>query len=368
MNGVFSEVVKELMADADRAFSSGFLSHGISGVIARAITAAAGQTPRNVAGPAKRAMNNPNPLHPNSAPSAGAGGLGNVFSGRAASQIPNPNPLLEQILQILETIASLLHVQIRTTPGAPSGPDIRQRVRDMVTRGQWRNVVAPPAAPGGNSGPAPGAAGGASSGTAGGAGLALTLGRVAGAATLIVSAFALVYSAARAFVAGVLDQNRELAKYHGGLAASVANLDIKRINLDARQAAAVGPGGEELNRQFGLLLEEIQPIREAVGMVSTQFATFLVQLARVGANVFSLKNLIAAVLPGVGLQVAAAIEDAMNKRRDANAGALNNDLRALQRPGGINPIRPIPGVQPPQFLPPLVRPPGVDGRGQGGRR
>jgi hypothetical protein len=373
IQGVFSEIVKELMADADKAFSSGILGGGLVGVITKAISNAAGNLKTGGTGAAAKSAAGFSPapagIHDAAVAAMYPAATGALGGNAAGANLPNPVPILEQILQVTETIASLLHVSIRTTPGAPSGPDIRQRVRDMVTRGTWRGVVAPKSAAGpGYTNQIPGLATGATGNAAGGAGGIVGLARIAGVAGLVAGSLYAVYSAARAFVAGVMETNRDLAKYDGRLAASVARLEMTKLNLEIRQSQAVGPSGEMLNDEFGKLLEDIQPIREAVGIVATQFATGLVMLGRVGASVFSLRNLIISAIPLVGRQFADALDAADQKKKDDQGRLLNADLRNLRHLGAPAPANPVPGMQRPAFIPPLIRPPGVDGRGMGGRR
>lgn len=357
MTGLFSEVVKALVSDADKAFSSGILG--------RAITNAA-KPPDIAAGGRNRSTNqnlNQLPHQPVNIQEAAKTALHSSVmgfgGGNRTAVAPNPLPVLHQILEVLEAIASLLHIQIRATPNAPSGPSIRQNVREMVERGQWRGIARPVKQPGGYNGmppinPKPGTP----TPTTGGGLAAGLLGmlRLAGIASLVAGAFAAAVASIRSFVEGVSNTNRELAKYSGQLAASVVKLDVTRLQLDVRQANAVAPAGEQLNEAIGELMVEFQPIRQLLGVAVTNMATIATRMAKIAISTDVLAGIVSAVVPGMG-NVLKDMLDQQKKNQD-KPGPLNIDLRALQKPGApanmpggkINPL----GV--PNFLPPLVKP------------
>lgn len=357
--GFFGAILKVLLDDAQKAFG-----HGILGRALQNMTKGSGSGQKT---PPLPPLPPPTNVH-EAAQQALHASIGGFGAGGGKQSFPNPLPVLHQILEVLHVIASHLHIQTRLTPGAPSSPEIRERVRDMVERGQWKNIARPGTAghidlsgiPGGSSPPP-----GAPPVPEGINGVLLGFGKVAGIVGIVVGGLGLAANALKNFVTGVLDSNRQLYRYNAALAGSFAKLDIAMMQLDIQQAGAVAPAAGELNDAIGELAKEFQPMRQGIGVISNKLSTLVVNSTR--GVVWALKNQhilngIAAIFPLLGaiLPFVKKFLDDEEKKNKALGGALTDDLRALQNPGppgGMAGGKIVPPKQP-AFLPPLIRPGG----------
>jgi hypothetical protein len=142
--------------------------------------------------------------------------------------------------------------------------------------------------------------------------------------------------------------NRDLAKWNGSIAASFNRLDLARMRLDIQQGKATSGTAGELNRQFGELLKEFQPVREGIGNLVNIVGINLVALSRTALE--GLKGL-QTIFPQ--LKEAVKFLEDMNKnlKKGADEAPLGNQaLHALagrmgggagqQLPAGIAPPLP----------------------------
>lgn len=365
ITGIFSEVLKTLLADADKAFSSGVLGKAIQ-TVAKGPQAPSG---------ANQAVSGALP-----GPPARAGA--NVF--RPAAESGESVPILKRILDVLESLARKAGILPRVA-GAPSvsqslsnlsggggTPAARHEVtqntggsakyrfsqiaRQLAGKPFFKTHVPDPKVPAGGGG---------------GAGALLALGRLAGVAGIVSTVFVGVVAAIKSFVSGVEDQTRELSRYSGELAASVVKLDLTRMQLNIDRAQAIAPQGAELSEEIGKLLTEIQPLAIAGTRAAIQVSTMLVTVARVATNIQFIKGVLG-VFPGLG-GVLANILDIMVKEAakedKKNAGLLGADLAGLMAkggPGGMLGGKVAP-VRPPAFVPPMVRPIPLNRQNPGGK-
>jgi hypothetical protein len=366
MTGIFAEVAKALLADADKAFGSGLFGRVAKGL------ADGPPAPAGIAAAGRAAA----------APQPPAAAGTNVW--RPAGQTPggqqNSVPILKQILSVLETLAVKMGIFPRQTSGTPGPMGVRQQV-GTIARSLFQAPNQPPQQAGGTAKyhfqqiahqlagkpffkampkvPVPAAAG--AGGLAGLGRSLLLLGRFAGVAGLVVTGVAAVAGALKAFVGSVLDSNRELAKWNGTLASSVVRLDMTRMRLDMQTAQGTSGTGALMNDEFGKLLTELQPVRQAVGNIANLAATGIVMLGRLYAQGISYGGIWKAFFPKLAFiaEVAEAINEWLGNNKPAQGGPLNDDLKALRNRGPLAGGNAQPGGnlgagQMPPFLPPML--------------
>lgn len=365
ITGIFAEVAKALLSDADKAFGSGLFGRVAKGLQggppAPAGIGAAGSAAAAPQPPARAGTNVWQPV----------------------TQTPggqqNSVPILKQILNVLETLAVKMGIIPRQTSGTPGPMGIRQQVGN-ISRSLFQSPNVPNQPTGGTAKyhfqqiahqlagkpffkAAPQAAPAAApSGLAGLGRTLMMVGRFAAVAGLVMSGLTIVAGALRAFVGSVLDVNRELAKWDGRLASSVVRLDMLRMRTEMQTASGTANTGSLLNDEFGKLLVEMQPIRQAVGNISNLVATAIVYLSRTAITNSQTAGLWKGFLPGLNLIVtmSEAVMAWLGEQKKANPGGpLNDDLAGLR---GLDPLRPqrpggqLPAGQMPPFLPPMLPP------------
>lgn len=215
--------------------------------------------------------------------------------------------------------------------------------------------------PGGGSPGAGGGAPGAGGGGLGGGGI--PPGVIAGASQVssfnpagIVATWVAVETVSLAavqamegFVEGLVEGNRSLARWDGGLAASFMQLDLKRQQLERESATKTGGSASALNEAFAELLEETQPLMDdlksisnGVGIVAARAAAFIAFVMKWDPLIKALAEL--ADMIERNTRKEGAGKDPIAKFMDAILGGG----------GGFNPQRPDPKPAVPRPpLPPL---------------
>lgn len=159
------------------------------------------------------------------------------------------------------------------------------------------------------------------------------------------------YAGAKAlemFVGTVSESRRDLGRWNGSIAASFAQLDIRRMQGDIKTAEGVSGSTAGLNAAYGDLLEELRPIRQ-------DMMTLINGVGIVAANVGRVLAFVSKYLPFVQLIHLAAqkIEENTGKAK-AGRDPMRDILDMLTnapRPGP----RPAPApIEPKAPLPPIV--------------
>ena len=350
MPGIFSEVLKALLADADKAFSGGVLGKAIKNAAAPPQSPGGATTAVTAALPQPPARAGQNVFRP-----------ADMGAGETV-------PLLKQILGVLESVAR----KIGILPKVAGAPPIREQISGITGQifGPKHDVSQNT---GGSAGyrfqqiahqlagkpnfkaavPAP-AAGGAGGGFASGL---MAFGKLAGAASLVTGIFSAAVYAIQSFVTGIKSANDDLAKWNAGIAGSVANLEMTRMGANVQTAADVSPSAQMLNNEIGRLIEETQPLVSTVMTAANYLATLVVLATRIVTIVPN----IAASISQLPEQFGGEMDDAMRKNKKSIAGVLDVDWAALgaNPPGaavGPRGRAPVVPLQPPAFLPPMDKP------------
>lgn len=287
----------------------------------------------------------------------------------------DPVPILKQILRILQTLAMKVGLIPKPSPGTPPplplgaqlrhlGDTVQEKThsffrtaeptQDRTAKLRMREIGRELAARRGvkfaEAQPAKAAAGGSS-----GIGqVIMRMGRLAGIVGLVTGAIGLMYGAMREFVTGVVEQNRELARWNAAIAASFSKLDVTRMRLQVEQGAATQGGATQLNEQLENLLIEIQPMKQSLGQIFNSVATGLVLMARMTVYLSKIPGVLTVLFPlGAAAAKAAELLEEINKK-DKPVGLPLNILGDLQKQRQGAALQPLPGQgKKPQFIQPL---------------
>ena len=288
----------------------------------------------------------------------------------------DPVPILKQILRILQTIGMKIGIAPKPAPGTPPPMPLGTQFRQLgeSVRLKAHQFIKGERNTGGNAGfhlkqigaelarkrgitfaeAVPKKAAAAEGAGAAGIGRAIIgFSRLAGVVGIVTGALGLLYGAARDFVSGIVEQNRELAKYNAAIAASFSRLEVTKMRLQVQQGAATEGTATMLNDQLESLLTEVQPIRQAAGQVVNMLGSLLVLAARGVVLLVSVEAVLNALLPLPGL--ADAAKKLLEEIAKGNAkGAPLNILGDLQKQRQAAAIQPLPGQgKKPQFIQPL---------------
>ena len=161
--------------------------------------------------------------------------------------------------------------------------------------------------------------------------------------------------ALRKFAGLIVESNSGLSLWNGAIANSFAELDARQQQRDLEQANATAGTTVTLNRLFGDLQEEFQPIRESLGSVANLLGIGVTQLARVGTILVKFGSILGPLGP-----ILDKIEKALNKeQQNANDQLEEFRKRALGAGFPIPPAPPpAPAIPPKPRLPPMMPPPG----------
>ena len=158
-----------------------------------------------------------------------------------------------------------------------------------------------------------------------------------------------INKAGEKFAELIVESNRGLSLWNGGIAASFAQLDFRRQQLDARMASANRGSIVTLNEQFGKLLENSQEVRQALG---TAINLLGMGVAKVGSIAITLVKIFPGMKQIIGLL--GKIEDILGKNVE-----LDDQLEQFAgaaRGAGFPVQPPVPN---PQLPPPKPRLPGM---------
>ena len=177
----------------------------------------------------------------------------------------------------------------------------------------------------------------------------------------LVSFFPSLFLGMKAFAGLIVESNRDLERWNGTLAASFANLDILKQNLEIRQGKETEFTASVLNEEFGKLLQEFQPISSALSNLTNTGALIATEISRILLRIG--ENSIYGKFASAGydwfkkwLGIPEPVPDANDPLADLLRTVGN---RKNQQPAGNknvpDPLPPPTGPRPP--LPPIILPP-----------
>ena len=158
-----------------------------------------------------------------------------------------------------------------------------------------------------------------------------------------------INKAGEKFAELIVESNRGLSLWNGGIAASFAQLDFRRQQLDARMATANAGSITTLNEQFGKLLENSQEVRQALGTA--------INLLGMGvAKISSIAITLVKIFPGMKqiIGLLGSIEDLLGQNVDLDDQI--EKFAGAARGVGFPVQPPVPN---PQLPPPKPRLPGM---------